>query len=198
MEKIRRNGKRFAGIGARRIPRAQAKVMRNACMIYACAGHAAHHGGANGADKACDNGYRIIAPNNLEVFIPYDGYNAFYIKQPEVTLGTSDAAYKIAKDHHPAWDRVSSIGKQLHSRNSHIILGHDLQSPVDFILCWTPDAKIVGGTGQALRIAKNYNIKVFNLADKEVEYYFKKMIEKATQKFQSIIDKSGQQLISYG
>jgi hypothetical protein len=34
---------------------------------------------------------------------------------------------------------------------------------VKFVLCWTPGGKDVGGTAQALRIARHYDIYVCNL-----------------------------------
>ena len=42
-------------------------------------------------------------------------------------------------------------------------LGPHLIEPVAFILCWTPDGLVTGGTGQALRLAKDYMIPVCNL-----------------------------------
>ena len=53
--------------------------------------------------------------------------------------------------------------KKLMARNCHQVLGLDLKTPVDFIVCWTKDGTINGGTGQALRIAEAYNIPVYNL-----------------------------------
>jgi hypothetical protein len=54
------------------------------------------------------------------------------------------------------------------ARNSYCVLGEDLQSPVDFVLTWTPNCALVGGTAQGLRIAMDYNIPIFNLADERV------------------------------
>ena len=45
-----------------------------------------------------------------------------------------------------------------------IALGPILDDPVEFIICWTPGGKVTGGTGQAIRIAKDLDIRVFNLA----------------------------------
>lgn len=70
---------------------------------------------------------------------------------------------RIASEVHPAWDRG------MHSRNCHQILGYDLQSPVDAVICWTPDGKIQGGTATAIRVALKYNIPVFNLGTKDKE-----------------------------
>jgi len=50
------------------------------------------------------------------------------------------------------------------ARNSYQVLGPDLATPVDFVWCWTPHGAVIGGTGQALRIAAAYEIPVFNLA----------------------------------
>lgn len=49
------------------------------------------------------------------------------------------------------------------SRNSYQVLEKDLNTPVEFVLCWTKDGKASGGTGQAMRIAKDKNIPIFNL-----------------------------------
>lgn len=37
-----------------------------------------------------------------------------------------------------------------------------------FVVCWTSDGKDSGGTGQALRIARDRNIPVYNLYNKGV------------------------------
>ena len=51
----------------------------------------------------------------------------------------------------------------MHSRNCHQILGYDLQSPVDAVICWTSDGKIVGGTATALKLSMKAGIPIFNL-----------------------------------
>jgi hypothetical protein len=51
----------------------------------------------------------------------------------------------------------------MHSRNCHQILGYDLQSPVDAVICWTPNGKVVGGTRTALLLAQDAGIPIFNL-----------------------------------
>ena len=76
---------------------------------------------------------------------------------------------RIASEVHPAWDKCNEWARGMHSRNCHQILGYDLQSPVDAVICWTPNGAVVGGTRTALMIALKYNIPVFNLgcADKD-------------------------------
>ena len=64
---------------------------------------------------------------------------------------------------HPAWDKCNEWARGMHSRNCHQILGYDLQSPVDAVICWTPDGKVVGGTATALKLSMKAGIPIFNL-----------------------------------
>lgn len=74
----------------------------------------------------------------------------------------SDKAFEIAEKYHPYFQNLSEDIKKLHARNSHQVLGKDLNTPASFIICYTPKGKGTGGTGQALRIAKDYNIPIFD------------------------------------
>ena len=47
-------------------------------------------------------------------------------------------------------------------RNVHQVLGYDLETPTDFIVCYTKDDKDQGGTGQALRIAYDRTIPIID------------------------------------
>jgi hypothetical protein len=75
----------------------------------------------------------------------------------------SSEAFEIAKVFHPGWKFLKRGARALHARNCHQILGPNLKDPVDFVICWTKDGKATGGTGQALRIAENYSIPIWNL-----------------------------------
>ena len=48
-------------------------------------------------------------------------------------------------------------------RNAHQVLGLNLDLPSDFIVTYTENAAIKGGTAQALRMAKDLNIPVVNV-----------------------------------
>lgn len=61
------------------------------------------------------------------------------------------------------WNNCNDYAKGMHSRNCHQILGYDLKSPVDAVVCWTPEGKFIGGTRTALLIAQKENIPIFNL-----------------------------------
>ena len=42
------------------------------------------------------------------------------------------------------------------------VLGYNLDIPSDFIICYTKDGKLDGGTKHALNVALDNNIKIFN------------------------------------
>jgi hypothetical protein len=113
-------------------------------------------GHADGADMAFEDG--VIDPELKEIWIPWKGFNG-----SKSTLTPTNDAFILAARFHPHWKKLKEGAKKLHARNGHQILGADLQSPVSFVICWTEDGLASGGTGQALRIAHEWKIPVFNL-----------------------------------
>ena len=120
-------------------------------------------GAANGADAAFEKGSL-----NREIFLPWPGFNG----SASPFTGPSGVALTVARVLHPAFDRLSEPAKQLMARNSHQILGPDMDAPSDFVVCWTPDGAetadqrthLTGGTGQAIALASRWGVPVFNLA----------------------------------
>jgi hypothetical protein len=123
-------------------------------------------GGADGADTAFEQGVK----NSLkEIFLPWASFNGS--RSPYAN--PSPQAEQMAEQFHPAWARLSRGPRKLMARNMHQVLGRKLDTPVEFVLCWTPDgvedgtkttAK-TGGTGMAIRVATYHSIPVFNLAN---------------------------------
>jgi len=74
-----------------------------------------------------------------------------------------DRAAEIAAAHHPAWHRCTLAARKIHARNVCIVLGGDLKTPSDFVICWTSTGRATGGTGQAIRIAGAFDIPVYYL-----------------------------------
>lgn len=79
-----------------------------------------------------------------------------------------------SKEGEPAPNELHAITfpEKLMARNANQILGKDLQSPVNFVICAALGSKFdgngvlcdtKGGTGQAVRIAYTHKIEVFNL-----------------------------------
>ena len=87
--------------------------------------------------------------------------------------GSQQEAEAIAKQFHPCWSAIKfNYVHRLMIRSTFQVLGIDLKSPADFVLCWTPDGSkgyktspSTGGTGQALRLAYSREIRIYNLAN---------------------------------
>ena len=177
---------RIALIGSRQLEQKQEyfediKLCYNVCMRLAQLGITFTSGlceiGMDGIaqkaySKAVDLG--LAKESQFEVYVA-DQYNIRRSTLPRRHLATvrnKDLIHeteRIASEVHPAWDRCNEWARGMHSRNCHQILGYDLQSPVDAVICWTPDGAVVGGTATVIRIAMKYDIPVFNLgvSDKE-------------------------------
>ena len=177
---------RIALIGSRQLEQKQEyfddiKLCYNVCMRLAQLGVTFTSGlceiGMDGIaqkaySKAVDLG--LAKESQFEVYVA-DQYNIRRSTLPRKHLAIVrnkdliSETERIASEVHPAWDRCNEWARGMHSRNCHQILGYDLQSPVDAVICWTPDGKIQGGTATAIRVALKYNIPVFNLGTKDKE-----------------------------
>ena len=171
---------RIALIGSRQLEQKQEyfddiKLCYNVCMRLAQLGVTFTSGlceiGMDGIaqkaySKAVDLG--LAKESQFEVYVA-DQYNIRRSTLPRRHLATVrnkdliSETERIASEVHPAWDRCNEWARGMHSRNCHQILGYDLKSPVDAVICWTPDGKIQGGTATAIRISMKYDIPVFNL-----------------------------------
>ena len=177
---------RIALIGSRQLEQKEEyfkdiKLCHNVCMRLAQLGVTFTSGlcelGMDGIaqkaySKAVDLGY--ANETQFEVYVA-DQYNIKKSNLPRKHLAIVrnksliSETERIASEVHPAWDKCNEWARGMHSRNCHQILGYDLQSPVDAVVCWTPNGKIQGGTATAIRIALKYNIPVFNLGTKDKE-----------------------------
>jgi hypothetical protein len=157
----------YAGIGSRETPIDVQNRMTKIARFLSEKNFVLHSGGAIGADSAFANGAdkaKIFLSNIRKLFELSPQYIA---EHPNHNLIASipQKAFDIAKDHHVKWDTLNYYVKCLHARNAQILLDEDLEHPVKFCVCWTPDGKEVGGTGLGLRIAKTFGINVHNLAN---------------------------------
>lgn len=112
-------------------------------------------GGAEGADNAFEKG-----AVHKQIFLPWDGFNGRKVNGSDYIVPPFNEHY--VNKYHPKPSALSKKGLLLMSRNTYQVLGPNLDDPVDFVLCWTKDGKASGGTGQAIRIATDLNIPVFN------------------------------------
>lgn len=155
----------YTGIGSRRAP----DRILTLCMLIAgtmrTLGWTCRSGHAEGCDQAFENG----ADDAAQVFLPWASFNKDVPVLGRKFVEPTEAAYAVAAQFHPAWDRLPQGVRKLQARNVHQVLGYDLASPTEMVICWTPDGSLdgagpnTGGTGQALRIAAKHDIEVINL-----------------------------------
>ncbi len=157
----------YAGIGSRETPSAMLAKMEQLGRSLAEQGLVLRTGNCQGADQAFAQGANAVAPQTVELYLPWPGYEAQAITVGNKVYTPSRQAYAIAAKHHPAWQLCSQAAQALHARNVQIILGPELAQPVEFVLCWTPKGKAVGGTAMGIRLALAYGIAVRNLASEE-------------------------------
>lgn len=161
----------YAGIGSRKTPPEVLKEMSAIAERLSSLGFTLRSGGADGADSLFEQGCDK-ANGRKEVFLPWKGFNGRDSKLFE----QSPQAVYLASEAHPSWHSCSQGVKKMHARNVHQVLGHyqeygGFTKPSSFVICWTPDGcehtstrkRETGGTGQAITIASNNNVPVFNL-----------------------------------
>lgn len=137
----------YSGIGSRQTPEDILNVMKYVATELSKKDYILRSGGAKGADSAFEAGAK----------------SSVILRAKDAT----EKAIKLASEFHPAWDKCNDYVRKLHGRNAMIILGENLSIPSDFVICWTPEARVQGGTGLGINIALANNIPVYNLANKE-------------------------------
>lgn len=159
----------YAGIGARKTPDNVLELMEWTGLIMSMKGYCLRSGAAKGADSAfeygCDKGEKLKEIFTAKSNIPQWGFDT-------------------VDKYHPSPSKLSDYVKRLHARNAMILLGEHGDNPVEFVVCWTPNESVTGGTGQALRIANDQGIKVYNLGDADVFARFNMRVKELAEECQ--------------
>lgn len=161
----------YAGIGSRETPPGVEPMIEEVTLFLSKMRFTLRSGGAPGADSIFEKN----CTGEMEIYLPWKGFNG---NTSDLFIDSMDQeivsrAREIAKKYHPNWKALSEAAKKLMTRNTFQILGSDLNSPVSFVVCWTKGGTINGGTGQAMRIAKDLKIPIFNLYNKDSLYKIK-------------------------
>jgi len=163
----------YAGIGARDTPATVCRKMEDVGEILAKRGYTLRSGAAKGADSAFEKGADRVA-GKKEVFLPFDGFEPErggekrYANGVNVFSEVTSKHIDLASRYHPKFESLGPGGKKLMGRNGSQMLGRDLKTPSKLVLCWTKGGKVVGGTGQALRMAEDSGAQVLNLGDPRI------------------------------
>jgi hypothetical protein len=171
----------YAGIGSRRTAAATLELIESIAAGLANGGWVLRTGLSPGADQAFYRGARG-AGGHVELYLPCPGFESHarveegpgvrVLARPSQAARELAARFYVPSDGRE-WEELGEDERALLARDSHQVLGGDLDSPAACVVCWTPDGGLdgddprAGGTGQALRIARRSGIPVFNLARPE-------------------------------
>ncbi len=161
---------RIAGIGSRNLTE-EIKTKIEDIMLYLNSitnnKLIVHTGDANGSDLC----FKANAKNCIS-YLPFKGFN----NSTSDKFTVCNKAVTLASFHHPYFDTMKNITKQLMGRNVYQIMSDTFDNIVDCVICYTPDgvekSKDVtvgktGGTGLAISLADTIGIPVFNLANSD-------------------------------
>lgn len=169
----------YCGIGSRNAPPDILETCTRLAERLDKLGYVLRSGGADGCDRAFEDGARhsMHGAKTCEIFVPWKGFNGRgYGHSGDIcTIDTDPRLYELAELYHPKFNTLREPVKKLMARNGQQIFGEHLDDPVDFVICYTGDGceshvtrtPVTGGTGQAISIASDNNIKVYNIKNKQ-------------------------------
>ncbi len=146
----------YCGVGSRQTPDYICQAFTKFASHLSDLGYTLRSGGADGADLAFEDG-----ANKKQIWLPWLGFNNSKEKFIFCKELTEPVARLVINNQH--WNRLSEAGKKMHCRNVHQVLGNLVDETVsEFVLCWTKDAEVIGGTATAIKLANLFDIPVFN------------------------------------
>lgn len=177
--------KYYTGVGSRDISKEEADFIRDIAYKLKQQGWILRSGAADGADSAFWEGackfYREDYENiprgvPEEIYLPWDNFHGYSVSSPWGCFYTPDSlnvvseCQKLVSKIHPAWDRLKSGARKMHTRNVLQVLGRDVKTPSKFLIaCSDPDNRggVKGGTATAWNLARANGVPCFNVRDKK-------------------------------
>ena len=159
----------YAGIGARETPESILNSFHQLGEALGKMGYVLRSGRAPGADTYFEKG-AIKAQAVTEIYVPWKGFpqDSELARLPAIEFESLDkdwqtCAFASVYRWHPAPLRLSNSVKKLLARDYCQLFGKNNQDKISsFVVCYTKDGQASGGTGQAIRIAQDARIPVFN------------------------------------
>lgn len=166
----------ITGIGSRKAPEAHLKLFYQLGYRWCMDGFTWRSGGAKGSDEAFWFGY-IKARNQgglgrCEVYLPGERMRHF---EENGRLGVYNAASfgnwriaeQLALSARGGSGGLNDWGIRLHTRNAYQVLGRDLATPSNAVVCSAPLTNnplvVKGGTNTAVTLAHLHNVPVWNM-----------------------------------
>lgn len=184
--------KYYTGIGSRKTPESVIQHMKDLGFKLAMKGIHGRSGSACGADAAFEEGFILSLSHNntndcgFTGYLPWAGFNnippesKFHKVAPK--FYNYGKAVAIAETLHPIFNKLSHGARALHTRNVYQVLGDDLETPSDFLICYAEpnpykSDEVLGGTNTAWKLAKQNGIPCYNLCFKDQCEQVNKLIE---------------------
>ena len=172
--------KSYAGIGSRTISKDEHEVILK-ISSFLNKEYVVYSGNADGSDISFQDG----SCNNCVLFLPWNNFNndKYNINNSldSFVVGDTKEAIESLEKYHPNHLYLKRGAKLLLARNYHQIFGYENYKKVSFVICCADEDKkgnVKGGTGQAVRVAKDNDIRVFNIRnanwEKELNHFLNK------------------------
>lgn len=158
----------YTGIGSRNAPKDILNIFENISSLLS-KDYILRSGGAVGCDCAFEKGC-LKVQGEKEIYLPWKGFGKKWgrLSTPDDFFPPKKEAYNllgVLLKKYKDWNPNSKKWVfDLTARNIHQVLGKDLSSPSDFVICWTPEGLDKGGTRWAIRVARELNITIYNFA----------------------------------
>lgn len=152
----------YTGIGSRKTPIEILDLMKSIAYFMSKKDFILRSGGANGADSAFEE-----TAHKKEIFLPTNRFNNKIADEVSYfdyrKCAGKSIADQMVHDYHPNSKKLTNFAFNLMARNAMQIFGKNMDSPTDMVICWTMNGEDIGGTSQAIRIARSFKIPVYNL-----------------------------------
>ena len=168
--------KAYAGIGSRDITIEERIKIAEVAEKLANFDYICYSGNASGADNA----FQLNSKGKCVLYLPWDNFN-FNVFRPIIndncleylTVGDCLEGVESVDEFHPNPDTLSQGVVKLMARNYYQIYGIENRFPkVELVVCCADQdnlGNVLGGTGQAVRIAKHEGISIVNIRTKHWE-----------------------------
>ncbi|HEX8036133.1 MAG TPA: hypothetical protein VF510_19910 [Ktedonobacterales bacterium] len=174
----------YTGIGAHATPLDVLDLMGAIARYFAGQGFVLRSGGSPGADVAFELG---CGEGRKEIYVPWAGFNgnASPLAMTDDLMGriVGSGVWQalreaLAGETPPVdLDAVPEEQRRLYARDVCQVLGADLISPSERIVCWTPPSGEPEGTRIAVYVARDVGIPIDDLSDPAVKERWRRLVE---------------------
>lgn len=172
----------YAGIGSRDITEEESVIITQIAKYMNKHSYICYSGNAAGSDVSFQRG----SDNNCVVFLPYKNfnineYNPWKLAKACFDLGKGDDGDNAVDDFHPCPTALTWKSRPMICRNYYQVNGYDIYPQVTLVICCANtdvSGNVIGGTGQACRIAKHRHIPVINIRKDNWKIKIKQIIQK--------------------